>query len=93
MSWVRKHVWVSGRVQGVFFRQFTLEQARKLGVVGFVRNLPDGRVEAILEGPEEKVNQLVEMMHQGPPMARVLHVEVQEETPTHEFVDFQIRYD
>ncbi len=93
MSWVRKHVWVSGRVQGVFFRQFTLEQARKLGVVGFVRNLPDGRVEAVLEGPEERVQQLVDLMRQGPPMARVVHLEVQEEPPTHEFQDFQVRYD
>ncbi len=93
MAWVRRHVWVSGRVQGVFFRQFTLEQARKLGVVGFVRNLPDGRVEAILEGPEEKVTQLVERMRQGPPMARVENLQVVSEPPTQEFSDFEIRYD
>ncbi len=93
MAWVRRHVWVSGRVQGVFFRQFTLEQARKLGVVGFVRNLPDGRVEAIIEGPEEKVAQLIERMRQGPPMARVENLQVVSEPPTQEFSDFEIRYD
>ncbi len=93
MAWVRRHVWVSGRVQGVFFRQFTLEQARKLGVVGFVRNLPDGRVEAIIEGPEEKVARLIERMRQGPPMARVENLQVVSEPPTQEFSDFEIRYD
>ncbi len=93
MEWVRRHVWVSGRVQGVFFRQFTLEQARKLGVVGFVRNLPDGRVEAILEGPRDRVERLIDLLHQGPPLARVVSVEVKEEPPTREFTHFDIRYD
>ncbi len=92
MRWCRKHVWVSGRVQGVFFRQFTLERAQKLGVVGFVRNLPDGRVEAVIEGPEEQVDRLIAFMRQGPPSARVTDVEVQDEPPTREFTDFRIRY-
>ena len=78
---VRAHVWVSGRVQGVFFRQQTARIARELGVAGWVRNLPDGRVEAVLEGRRPAVEQLVEWTATGPPHALVEHRQVEWEEP------------
>lgn len=72
---------VSGRVQGVFFRQVTSEQARKLGVAGWVTNRSDGRVEAVFEGSQEAVDQLVSWCHQGTPWSRVEGVEVTTEEP------------
>ncbi|MCS5637990.1 MAG: acylphosphatase [Myxococcota bacterium] len=72
----RARVLVSGRVQGVFFRQSTLEHARGLGLSGFVRNLPDGRVEALFVGEERAVREAVAFVHRGPPAARVSAVEV-----------------
>jgi len=68
---VRAHLLVSGRVQGVYFRQSTLLEARNLGVNGWVRNLMDGRVEAIFEGEEHSVKMLVNYCRQGPSAARV----------------------
>lgn len=87
---VRSHIWVAGRVQGVFFRQETARKARSRGLAGWVRNLPDGRVEAVLEGPPEDVAAVVEWAGSGPPMAHVEHVEVEEETPEGES-GFRIR--
>ena len=72
----RAHVFVSGSVQGVFFRQKTRQQARSLGVNGWVRNLDDGRVEAIFEGEESAVKALVEFCSQGPKGALVTKVSV-----------------
>ena len=72
---------VSGVVQGVFFRQVTSEKARKLGVTGWVRNRSDGRVEAVFEGPQEAVDQLVSWCHEGTPWSRVEGVEVTAEEP------------
>lgn len=70
-SAVRRHVLISGRVQGVFFRQETLRVATREGVGGWVRNLPDGRVEAVFEGPAECVARVVRWCHTGPPWASV----------------------
>jgi acylphosphatase len=78
---VRAHVWISGRVQGVFFRQQTARMARELGVAGWVRNLPDGRVEAVLEGRRSAVEQLVEWSASGPRHALVEHRDVEWEEP------------
>ena len=89
---VRAHLLISGRVQGVFFRATMQEEAEKLGVTGWVRNLPDGRVEAVVEGPEDKVKQLIEWAHHGPPAARVEKVEVTWQKPTGEYRAFTIRY-
>jgi acylphosphatase len=72
---VRKHLWVSGRVQGVWYRGSCRDVARTLGVAGWARNLPDGRVEVVAEGPEDAVEQLVAWCKQGPPAAEVLAVE------------------
>jgi acylphosphatase len=78
---VRAHVFVSGLVQGVSFRWYAIQNARRLGVAGWVRNLPDGRVEAVYEGPGQPVDEMVAWSHQGPPSARVNDVEVSWEEP------------
>jgi len=88
----RAHVFIEGRVQGVFFRDYTRRKARSLGVVGWVRNLEDGRVEALFEGEEEKVEEMIKWCHKGPPYARVEKVEVIYEEPKGDMEDFIIRY-
>lgn len=72
---VRVHAIVAGRVQGVFFRAACAAEARARGLTGWVRNLPDGRVEAVFEGPEQQVQAMVAWCHRGPPSARVEDVE------------------
>lgn len=89
---IRAHVFVSGRVQGVFFRSETRDEAKKRGVKGWVRNLPDGRVEAVFEGEEREVKTLVEFCKRGPHGARVTDVQVIVENYTGEFNDFEMRY-
>ncbi len=84
----RAHVFVSGIVQGVFFRQKTKRQAQNLGVMGWVRNLDDGRVEAVFEGEKNAVEALVEYCRHGPSSARVDRIEVDYEKFTGEFNDF-----
>ena len=89
---VRAHVFISGRVQGVFFRAWTEEEAVKRGITGWVRNLADGRVEAVFEGEKEAVEEMVNLCWKGPPGARVTNVEVKWEPYTGEFTDFRIIY-
>ncbi len=89
---VRTHVYVSGYVQGVWFRSHTREAAERLGVCGWVRNMPDGRVEAVFEGDEEKVEAMVDFCRRGPPGAHIEAVEVKREQYKGEFSDFGIRY-
>lgn len=89
---VRAHVYISGRVQGVFFRASTWEVAKRLRLRGYVRNLPDGRVEAVFEGDEEKVRKAIEWCRRGPPLAIVEKVEVEWEEPKGDFDDFVILY-
>jgi acylphosphatase len=76
---VRRRALVSGRVQGVFFRDSSRQQAAGRGVAGRARNLPDGRVEVVLEGPPEQVAAVLAWLRQGPAYARVETVEVTEE--------------
>ena len=78
---VRRRVLVHGRVQGVFFRDTLRERARAHGVAGWVRNRPDGAVEAVFEGSPEAVERLVRFCRTGPPRAAVERVEVTEEDP------------
>jgi acylphosphatase len=89
---VRAHVLVSGRVQGVFFRQETQELALRLNVTGWIRNTPDDRVEAVFEGEKEDIERLVEFCRKGPSYARVTKVEVTWENYVGEFEGFRIRY-
>ena len=77
----RRRVVVHGRVQGVFFRGSTVERAREVGVNGWVRNRPDGTVEAVFEGSPEQVAEMVSYCRQGPPWARVERIEEFEEAP------------
>ena len=92
MMKVRAHVFVSGKVQGVFFRARTMERAVRSGLTGWVRNLPDGRVEAVFEGEEEAVKALVEFCRRGPKGAVVTGVDLTWEPFTGEFVDFRMRH-
>ncbi|HXR22217.1 MAG TPA: acylphosphatase [Acidimicrobiales bacterium] len=78
---VRRHLWVRGRVQGVWYRGSCAEQARALGISGWARNLPDGRVEIVAEGNPEALDNLVEWCRHGPPAARVTALEVRAEEP------------
>jgi acylphosphatase len=77
----RAHVFVSGRVQGVAFRDSTRQQAEELGLHGWVRNTQDGRVEAVFEGEPETVRQMIEWCESGPSSADVDDVSVEQETP------------
>jgi acylphosphatase len=88
----RVHVTISGRVQGVFFRAYTRETAQSLKLTGWVRNLPDGRVEAVFEGDDTHVQAMLEWCKEGPPHAIVKHVDTAEEPFTGEFRDFRITY-
>ncbi len=67
----RAHVWIAGRVQGVFFRAYAIDAGQLIGVTGWVRNSPDGRVEAVFEGEADKVEKMVEWCREGSPMSRV----------------------
>jgi len=89
---IQAHVIVSGRVQGVFFRSGTEDMANELGLKGWVRNLPDGRVEAVFEGDEKKVRKMVEWCRKGPRFANVTGVEVEFKKVDGEFNDFKIQY-
>ncbi|WP_248896518.1 acylphosphatase [Haloplanus halobius] len=81
---IRAHVHVSGRVQGVYYRANTRDAARARGVDGWVRNLSDGRVEAVFEGDEDAVEAMVEWCHTGSPAADVRDVDVTYEEPAGE---------
>lgn len=81
---------LSGRVQGVYFRIFTQNHAKQLGVNGFARNLSDGRVEVVAEGDGEKIDKLIQWCRKGPPRARVEHVEIFEQEADGAFSSFDI---
>lgn len=85
------HVFVSGMVQGVSFRYYTMQAAGHLGVTGWVRNLPDGRVEAVFEGEQDALDRMLAWCHDGPRSARVEHVEILPQSWTGEFESFRIR--
>jgi acylphosphatase len=88
---VRAHIFVSGRVQGVFFRVETRYEAMKRNVAGWVRNTYGGRVEAIFEGEREDVEKMIDFCRKGPSGARVTKIDVQWEEYSGEFKDFKIR--
>jgi acylphosphatase len=88
----RAHAFVSGRVQGVFFRDNTRRWAASLGLKGWVRNVLDGRVEVIAEGEKSKVEIFIIRLREGPPLSRVENVEIAWEEYTGEFDDFRVAY-
>ena len=88
----RVRVRIEGRVQGVFFRAYTQEEGERLGLQGWVRNRPDGSVEAAIEGEASQVDQMIQWCHRGSPMSQVTRVEVTEEEPQGESGVFSIRY-
>jgi acylphosphatase len=89
---VRAHVFVKGRVQGVAYRFFAERTAVRAGVTGWVRNLADGRVEVLVEGPVGLVEDFLEQLKAGPRLARVDKFDLRFESPTGEFRDFRIAF-
>ncbi len=71
-------IFIDGTVQGVFFRQFVKQEANELGLKGFARNLDDGRVEIVVEGRDENVNEMIKRCRKGPPQSDIKNVETQE---------------
>ena len=92
MNSKRVHLLISGRVQGVYFRQSMMETAEKNNVVGWVQNLPDNKVEAMLEGNDTNVDAVIEWAYFGPAGAAVDDLKITEENHVGEFSDFEIRY-
>ena len=89
---VRAHLHISGLVQGVFFRDGAREKAEELEITGWVRNLPNGRVEIIAEGEKEKVEKFIEWAEEGPSTARIDDLEVEWQEYVGKFGSFEIRY-
>ena len=92
MAKQRVHLFVTGKVQGVFFRQALKVVAKKNNVCGWVRNLKDGRVETVVEGEDIDVSHIVEWCHAGPANARVEDLEIKNEKYTGEFSKFEVLY-
>jgi len=88
----RAHLQISGRVQGVCYRASCREQAMHLGLLGEVRNLPDGDVEAVAEGPKARIEELIAWCRRGPPGAEVAGVQVRWSEPTGEFRSFRVAH-
>lgn len=86
----RIHAYISGNVQGVFFRRDIKAKADELGVKGFVRNLEDGRVEAVFEGDSIKVDKIIEFCKNGPKFAQIKSVDARDETYSGDFKEFKI---
>ena len=87
------HVVISGRVQGVWFRASTKEKAEQLGLTGWVMNTNDGKVEAVFQGEEKILQEMLSWCHQGPPNSKVENVEIiKQQQSTNVFDDFSIRY-
>ncbi|SFM89547.1 acylphosphatase [Methanolobus profundi] len=82
---------VKGKVQGVYFRRFTVERAQKLNLAGFAQNLPDGRVRVFAEGKATSIQKLIDFLHIGPALADVENVSVEWAEPTSEYSDFSIK--
>jgi len=90
---VRIHIFVRGRVQGVFFRNGARRMAQELGLLGWARNTFDGKVELVIEGEKEKIEKMIGWLKVGPPGAKVSGVDVEFEEYKDEFKNFEIRHD
>ena len=84
------HLIVSGRVQGVFFRDNTRRRARELGLTGYAKNLPNGDVELVAQGNEEKLKELIKFIKKGPGIAKVTNIKIKHKEPEN-FKEFEIR--
>ena len=87
----RVRLYIRGRVQGVFYRDSTQRKAQRMGLRGWVRNRSDGSVEAVAQGPPERVAALIDWCHEGPPLARVVEVSVIEESGDADEPEFEVR--
>lgn len=85
------HVIISGRVQGVWFRASTKQKAKQLKIFGWVKNNPEGTVEAVFEGEENSIKDILDWCHRGPPLAKVTNVEINYREPSNDFGDFLIK--
>ena len=87
----RAHVRIAGQVQGVFFRDSTRQKAEELNLAGWVKNLPDGRVEAVFEGPPDRVKEMLRWCEEGPRQATVENVDTDIEDPVGDLSGFEVR--
>jgi acylphosphatase len=92
MADARARLLIRGRVQGVFFRAFTEETARSLGLKGWVRNTPGGDVEAVFEGKKQDIERAIDLCHEGPPASNVTGIDVKWQDFKGEFPSFSVRY-
>ena len=88
----RVHIFVSGKVQGVFFRENTRKKAAEFRLSGFVRNLQNGKVEAIFEGKKEKIEKIIQWIKKGPETVQIKNIEINWQNYQGEFKSFEIRY-
>jgi acylphosphatase len=88
---IQTSVKVHGRVQGVGFRMFVFVEAKKLGLLGWVKNCPDGSVETLYQGPKDLVDQMIEKTKRGPSLAQVQSIEISQDPDSSRFPDFSIR--
>jgi acylphosphatase len=86
------HVNITGRVQGVFFRAYTQKAAQELGINGYVKNMPDGSVQAVFQGGQEQIDQMVAWCHTGSPSSSVAKVRIEKAIDTAAFHRFDIQY-
>jgi acylphosphatase len=87
---VQAHVFIEGRVQGVFYRFWAKEEAEKLGLTGWVRNTEDGKVEAVFQGKKEKVEKMIEKCHKGSHLADVKNLDINWEELNNNFTNFEV---
>ncbi len=88
----RVHVLISGRVQGVWFRSSIKNKAEQLGIKGWVKNTFDGDVEAVFEGEENKINEILDWCHQGPPLSKVENIDITKQSVLDDYDQFSIKY-
>ena len=87
----RAHIFIEGKVQGVYYRVWVRTQAERLGLGGWIKNLADGRVEAVFEGPKNKVEEIISKCKIGPNIADVKRVDIKQEKATGEYASFDIK--
>jgi acylphosphatase len=89
---LKKHIFISGRVQGVGFRHFTRKNAENLGVTGWVKNLSDGRVEAVFQGSEEQIEELIQRCKKGPVASYVQNIEIEKNSGEEDYKNFSVEF-